>query len=74
MFTLRATLTGCEGKLFVGNLAYRRAAGAGREDPQPDTNPSQLWFVVKFGRLCVELRREAKSKKASFERGLGGEP
>ena len=55
-------------------LAFRRAAGTGREDPQPDTNPSQLCFAVKFGRLYSELRKEAESKKAPLEGGLGGEP
>ena len=54
-------------------LAFRRAAGTGREDPQPDTNPSQLCFAV-FGRLFFELRKEAESKKAPLEGGLGGEP
>ena len=58
--------------LFVGNThAFCRAAGPGREDPQPDTDPSQL---VKRGRLCDELRKEAESKKAPLEVGLGGEP
>ena len=57
-------------RLFVG---IRRAAGTGREDPQPDTNPSQLCFAV-FGRLYIELRKEAESKKAPLEGGLGGEP
>ena len=59
---------------LLETLASRRAAGAGREDPQPDTNPSQLWLAVKCGRLCVELRGEAGSKKAPLEGGLRGEP
>ena len=29
------------------NLASRRAAGTGRDHPQPDANPSQLWFGVE---------------------------
>ena len=55
-------------------LASRRAASIGREDPQPDSNPCQLCFAVKCGRLCAELRGEAGSKKASLEGGLGGDP
>ena len=53
--------------------AFRRAAGTGREDPQPDTNPSQQCLVVQ---LSVEQRKrkEAESKKAPLEGGLGGEP
>ena len=47
--------------LFVG------AAGTGREDPQPDTNPSQQCLVVQCGCLCVEQRKEAKSKKTPLE-------
>ena len=54
--------------LFVG------AAGTGREDPQPDTNPSQQCLVVQCGCLCVEQRKEAKSKNTPLEGGLGGEP
>ena len=29
---------------FLETLASRRTAGC--EEPQPDTNPSQLWFAV----------------------------
>ena len=57
---LRATLTGCEGQVVCWKPLLL-------VDPQPDTNPSQLWFAVNCGRLCVELRREAESKKASVE-------
>ena len=46
--------------------AFRRAAGTGREDPQPDTNPSQHFLVVNVV--------EAESKEAPLEGGLGGEP
>ena len=59
--------------MFVGNPCVF-VGGTGREDPQPDTNPFQLWFAVKCGRLCVELRREAESKKTPLDGGLGGEP
>ena len=69
-----AALTGREGQVVCWLLAFRRAAGTGREDPQPDTNPSQLCFAMKFGRLYSELRKEAESKKAPLEGGLGGEP
>ena len=55
-------------------LAFRRAAGTGREHPQPDTNPSQLCFAVTFGRLYIELRKAAESKKAPLEGGLGVNP
>ena len=59
---------------LLETLAFRRAAGTGCEDPQPDTNPSQLWFVVLCGRLCVGLRMEAERKNAPLEGGLGDEP
>ena len=49
-----------EGRSVVGNV----------EDPQPDTNPSQLWLAVKRTSYA-ELRGEAESKKASLEGGLG---
>ena len=50
-------------------LASRRAAGTGREDPQPHTNPFQLWFAMTCGRLCVEQRRESRKKEM---RGIWG--
>ena len=53
--------------------AFRRTAGTGRDDPQPDTNPSQQCFVVQCGNLGIEQRREAESKKAPLQGGLGGE-
>ena len=53
---------------LLETLASGRAAGTGREEPQPDR------LAVKCGRLCVELRREAKSKKAPIEGVVGGEP
>ena len=65
------TSQGVRGKLFVGNLASRRGAGTGREDPQPDTNPSQLWLAVKRSFYAELLRREAGSKKKGIR---GGEP
>ena len=74
VFTLRAALTGCQGGLFVGNPCFSSSGRTGRQDPQPDTNPSQLWLAVKCGRLCVEPRKEAESQKAPLEGGLGGEP
>ena len=43
-------------------LLVERPAQAART--QPDANPSQLWLAMNCGRLCVELRREAESKKA----------
>ena len=58
---------------LLETLVCIRAAGTGREDARPDTNPSQLW-AVRTGCLCVELRKEAESKKAPVEVGLGGEP
>ena len=48
---------------LLETYAFRRAAGTGREDPQPDTNPSQLWPAVTCGRLCVELRKEAEGSE-----------
>ena len=59
--------TGREHRVVCWLLAFRRAAGTGREDPQPDTNPSQLCFAVTFGRLYIELRKAAESKKAPLE-------
>ena len=32
-------------KCLLGTLVSRRAAGTGREDPQPDKNPSQSWLL-----------------------------
>ena len=51
-----------EAGCLLETLASRRAAGTGYEDPQPDTNPPQLWFAMICGRLYVEQRREAESK------------
>ena len=59
---------------MLETLSSRRAAGTGREDPQPYTNPSQHCFVVQCGVLCVEQQKEAESKKTLLEGGLGGEP
>ena len=59
----RATLTGCEGRIVCWEpfLLVERPAQAA--DPQPGTNPSQLWFAVK--RACyAELRGEVESKRA----------
>ena len=62
-----------EAKCLLGTLASRRAAGAGREDPQPDGNPFQLRFCCQT-HFSAELRGEAEGKKAPLEGGLGGEP
>ena len=62
-----------EAKCLLGALASCRAAGTGREDPQPDSNPFQLRFIVK-STFSAELRREAKSKKAPLEGGWGVNP
>ena len=62
-----------EAKCLLGTLASRRAGGTGREDPQPDSTPSQLRFAVKRT-FSAELRGEAKSEKAPLKGGLGGEP
>ena len=43
------------------------------EPPSTASNLSQPWFAVKRS-FYAELRREAKSKKALLEGGLGGEP
>ena len=59
---------------LLENFAFRRAAGTGCEDPQSDTRPDQQCLVVQCGCLCVERRKEAESKKAPLEGGLGGEP
>ena len=47
-----------EAKCLSGTLASRRAAGTGREDPQPDSNPFQLRVAVKHT-FSAELRGEA---------------
>ena len=62
-----------EGPGCLLETCFSSSGGTGRKDPQPDTNPSQLCFAV-FGRLYIELRKEAESKKAPLEGGLGGEP
>ena len=62
-----------EAKCLLGALASRRAAGTGREDPQPDSNPFQLRFFVKRT-FSAKLRGEAKSKKAPLEGGWGVNP
>ena len=60
------------GELPVGNgNPCFSSSGTGREDPQPDTNPSQLWFAVKRA-FYAEPRGEAESKKAPLEGGFGG--
>ena len=61
-----------EAKCLLGTFVCRGAAGTGREDPQPDSNPFQLRFAVK--RTFSALPGEAESKKAPLEKGLGGEP
>ena len=62
-----------EAKCLLGALTSRRAAGTGREDPQPDNNPFQLRFCCDTHILC-RVRREAESEKAPLEGGWGGEP
>ena len=52
-----------EAKCLLGALTSRRAAGTGREDPQPDNNPFQLRFCCDTHILC-RVRREAESEKA----------
>ena len=59
-----------EAKCLLGALTSCRAAGTGREDPQPDNNPFQLRFTVKRT-FSAKLRGEAESKKAPL-RGVGG--
>ena len=54
--------------MFAGNPCF---SSSGREDPQPNTNPFQLWLAVKRA-LCTfyaKLRGEAESKTAPLERG-----
>ena len=46
---------------LLETAAFRRAAGTGREDPQPDTSASQLWFAVQCGCLCVEMHGSEKA-------------
>ena len=55
-----------EAKCLLGALTSCRAAGTGREDPQPDN----LRFTVKRT-FSAKLRGEAESKKAPL-RGVGG--
>ncbi|OLQ11428.1 hypothetical protein AK812_SmicGene4762 [Symbiodinium microadriaticum] len=50
-----------------------RGSERGREDPQPDSNPSQLRFAVQRT-FSAELRREAESKKACLEGGKSSGP
>ena len=52
-----------EARCLLGTLVSRRAAGTGREDPQPDNNPFQLRFCCDTHILC-RVRREAESEKA----------
>ena len=33
-----------------------------------------MWFAVKGGRLCVELRRGSTEQDNPLQGGLGGEP
>ena len=60
-----------EAKCLLGALTSRRAAGTGREDPQPDNNPFQLRFCCDTHILC-RVRREAESEKAPTAGRLGG--
>ena len=65
---------GARGELFVGNPCF---SSSGRHRPRKPTtqhtNPSQLWFAVKRA-FYAKLPREAKSKKAPLEEGLGVNP
>ena len=55
-----------EGQLET--LSSRRAAGTGREDLQPHTNPSQLWFVLK----CDHFMQSCDGKQIARKPPLGG--
>ena len=62
-----------EAKCLLGTLVSRRAAGTGREDPRPDSNPFQLRLAVKRT-FSAELRGEAESKKPPLDWGWGVNP
>ena len=73
---LRATLAVRGAGCLMETHAFHRAARTGREDPQPDTNPSQQCLVVQCACLSVEQRKrkEAESKKAALEGVWGVNP
>ena len=52
-------------------LSSRRAAGTGREDLQPHTNPSQLWFALKCGHLMQSCEGKQRARKPPL-RGFRG--
>ena len=75
VIALRATLTGCEGRVVCWKpllLVERPAPAARTHDPTP-IHLSCVYFG-KVGRLCVELRREARSKKTPLEEVCGVKP
>ena len=63
----RARGPGC----LLETLACRRVAGTGREDPQPDTSPSQLRFAVNLGAYISNCERKQRARKPPL-RGVWG--
>ena len=51
-----------EAKCLLGILVSRRAAGTGREDPQPDNNPFQLRFTMKRT-FCAECEGKQRARQ-----------
>ena len=51
--------------------AFHRAAGTGREDPQPDTNPSQQCLVVQLSVEVSNSERKQRARKPPL-RGVWG--
>ena len=58
-------------KCLLETLSSRREAGAGREDLQPHTNPSQLWLALKCDHLMQSREGKQRARKPLL-RGVWG--
>ena len=58
-------------KCLLETLSSRRAAGTGREDLQPHTNPSQLRFALTWNHLMQSCEEKQRARKPPL-RGVWG--
>ena len=64
-------LQSVRGGLSAGNPRFSSSGRHRPRGPQPDTIDLSCGFLQR-GRLCVELQREAESKKTPFFEGVRG--